>query len=723
MSINFEIKGMLAKCLASENLIVEHKRVETACFNVHTRVLTLPMWEHASDSIYTMLVLHEISHALWSPDFDWAKTYDISPQIVNVCEDVRVEKLCKRKYPGSPKSFYSGYKELVEEDFFQIKEDDLETYNFADRVNLYFKIGSFVDVPIKPGEESDIIDIIASTETFEDVLKASEILYNYCKKDKNLKNLDIDATNVNVDGVGGNNITTDSKNKIFIESDQPNVSGESSTGTSKESNDDKSSDLDEKIENVTTGGGNNLGGEEKSDIEVSTMDKLSESISKITNQIDPENFYVEIPKIEIDNIIIPNQKIHNDCKECWNRHNNVAGDIFSKVDSDYQQFKRSSQREVSYMVKEFECKKAASSYSRSSTSQTGILDCSKIHSYKFNDDIFKKITTVADGKSHGLVFILDWSSSMAEVILDTIKQLYNIIWFCRKVSIPFEVYAFTTDYPYVTFGENANKIYRKLSYEKKSGVLRIAEHFSLMNLFTSKVSSRRLEEDMLSIYRICYSFVNHYVGYSAPTGMSLSGTPLNETLMTLNYILPNFQKENNVEKVHCIILTDGESSPTQYHREFQRHFESDPYVGVSYVTENTILRDRVTGNTYNLDSQYTCTDVFLKNLRDRFLNVNFIGIRVLRNSEASILFYRYSRNDPKLFLELANSWKKTKSFNIKNSGYNAYFGMASSTLSQDCEFDVEEDSSKVQIKRAFIKSLKSKKLNKKILGEFISLIS
>ena len=49
--------------------------------------------------------------------------------------------------------------------------------------------------------------------------------------------------------------------------------------------------------------------------------------------------------------------------------------------------------------------------------------------------------------------------------------------------------------------------------------------------------------------------------------------------------------------------------------------------------------------------------------------------------------------------------------------------MASSTLSQDCEFDVEEDSSKVQIKRAFIKSLKSKKLNKKILGEFISLIS
>ena len=41
----------------------------------------------------------------------------------------------------------------------------------------------------------------------------------------------------------------------------------------------------------------------------------------------------------------------------------------------------------------------------------------------------------------------------------------------------------------------------------------------------------------------------------------------------------------------------------------------------------------------------------------------------------------------------------------------------------DAEFDVEEDATKAQIKRAFVKSLKTKKLNKKVLGEFISLVA
>ena len=38
------IKGTLARLLATENLIVEHKKCETAQFNVDTRVLTLPIW-------------------------------------------------------------------------------------------------------------------------------------------------------------------------------------------------------------------------------------------------------------------------------------------------------------------------------------------------------------------------------------------------------------------------------------------------------------------------------------------------------------------------------------------------------------------------------------------------------------------------------------------------------------------------------------------------------
>ena len=59
MAVKHEIKSQLTKLLATEDLVVEHKKVQTACFNVHTRVLTLPMWEKASNTAvsYTHLTL------------------------------------------------------------------------------------------------------------------------------------------------------------------------------------------------------------------------------------------------------------------------------------------------------------------------------------------------------------------------------------------------------------------------------------------------------------------------------------------------------------------------------------------------------------------------------------------------------------------------------------------------------------------------------------------
>ena len=49
--------------------------------------------------------------------------------------------------------------------------------------------------------------------------------------------------------------------------------------------------------------------------------------------------------------------------------------------------------------------------------------------------------------------------------------------------------------------------------------------------------------------------------------------------------------------------------------------------------------------------------------------------------------------------------------------------MSANSLAEDAEFDVDEDATKSQIKRAFVKSLKTKKLNKKVLGEFIELVA
>jgi len=43
----------------------------------------------------------------------WTKEYsDVPKDFINVIEDVRVERLMKKKYPGLSKTFYNGYNEL-----------------------------------------------------------------------------------------------------------------------------------------------------------------------------------------------------------------------------------------------------------------------------------------------------------------------------------------------------------------------------------------------------------------------------------------------------------------------------------------------------------------------------------------------------------------------------------------------------------------------------------
>ena len=66
------VKESLAKLLAQEDLIIEHRSVPTASFDVNRRVLTLPTWAHDSKYVTDLLIAHEVSHALYTPDeWDW----------------------------------------------------------------------------------------------------------------------------------------------------------------------------------------------------------------------------------------------------------------------------------------------------------------------------------------------------------------------------------------------------------------------------------------------------------------------------------------------------------------------------------------------------------------------------------------------------------------------------------------------------------------------------
>jgi hypothetical protein len=112
--------------------------------------------------------------------------------------------------------------------------------------------------------------------------------------------------------------------------------------------------------------------------------------------------------------------------------------------------------------------------------------------------------------------------------------------------------------------------------------------------------------------------------------------------------------------------------------------------------------------------------------------VNFIGMRILQSRDANSFIRKYYETsdyssgyyrENKEYSEIINDWRKNRSFSIKKSGYHVYFGLSGSALSQETEFEVSEDASKSQIKSAFVKSLKSKKMNKKVLGEFMDLVA
>ena len=170
---------------------------------------------------------------------------------------------------------------------------------------------------------------------------------------------------------------------------------------------------------------------------------------------------------------------------------------FKSLIKEFVKFKRNAQKEVNYLVKEFECRKAADSYARASTARTGVLDTSNLHTYKFNEDLFKKVTVLPDGKNHGLVFVLDWSGSMSQVMKDTCKQLFNLVWFCKKVSIPFEVYAFTNEWKGRQYVDKEGRLYSlrtRRMFEKKEGLLAVDHDFSLMNILSSKVSGKEVGE-------------------------------------------------------------------------------------------------------------------------------------------------------------------------------------------------------------------------------------
>ena len=715
MSIK-EIKGNLARLLATENLIVEHRNTQTAMFDVDRRVLTLPNWDKASDTVFDMLVGHEVGHALFTPNEDWRDVANCPKDFVNVIEDARIEKLMKRKYPGLRKSFAGGYKELNDMDFFSILDEDLSTFSLIDRINLHFKVGASALIPFSI-EEKVFVARTDLAETFEEVLNIAEDVFNFSNQTETVAEMPAQQPQEQgeTESTVGEQSEQQTEEQSSEETDQPNTQsagGASSSGAELENVTDDWYDEDGNLMDDDP----NFDGGETSETQRS-FDDAAQKLSSRSSGRNP--IYVEIPnKVNLDNYIVDWTKLHN-----WIDVQAQEPERYEVVDNQYYEFRKESQKEVNYLVKEFECRKSADAYARAGQSKTGVLDTSKLHTYRYNEDIFKKITVLPDGKNHGLLFLLDWSGSMQYELMATVKQVLNLTAFCKKVQIPFEVYAFTNEWTLAERAMSGDTSYEDYSYPglTKNEIYLHEGRFHLMNFVSSRSNARDYERMCKNLFREA-SIYTQYSSYSQTLGCQLSGTPLNEAIVMMNYIIPDFKQKNDLQKVNLCILSDGEGCSAGYGHEIYVDHKDEYRVVPRRIDWYQVLRDRKTGRTYSQFEYDNVTNTFIQQLRDRHPEVNVIGFRILAGSQLQSFVGKYASYEG--YGAIQKQWKKEKSAIISNTkAFTALYAISNNSLNQSTEFNVESGAKKGEISRAFKKMLGSKSTNKKLLNSFIEYVS
>ena len=788
-------KSLLAKLLASENLTVEHGKFSTASFDVKNRVLRLPIWKEMSGSLYDLMVLHEVGHALWTPEAGWHESASKKgpgfKSFLNVVEDARIERKIKDKYPGGRKSFTDGYLELVRKDFFGTKGVDLNELNLIDRINLYFKAGSSNGIEFSE-EENGFIEKVATTRTWDDVVRVSEELYEYAKDHDSDTDMsdheyssfefgdDEDSEDEEMESDGdasGENSEVDETLEKFKEhlkdlleagEEEKEESG-SSTGTGEgegeseeksgsetgksekakegeeadkgeNGKEENSSDGDKKISSGSEGGtitdkdlSKGIEDYEPSSI---TDNNFRNKEELLVDDSDGSYEYVNLPKSNLEKIIIDYKDVHSEIREHYvdaDSHYEASNQILEAGKS-FIEFRNKNKKTVEYLAKEFEMKKAADAHSRSLTANSGIVDSSLLHTYKYNEHIFKKISVTPDGKNHGLIMVVDWSGSMHRNIKGTVEQMMTLVMFCKRVNIPFEVFLFTDRY-YSESRDTGETYSRWTHKEIRYGDL-VINGFHLLNMFSSRMRAAELHSAYINMTAIAGSYErkwNYYGGgyHSIPDKYDLGGTPLNNSLFAMNDFIPYFKTKNNVQIVNMVYLTDGDSAgsntywtPGRTEKDDGRSRETSHfgrYYSSGGKRPKTFIRDLETKKEYLFeDGRGRMTSLLVEILRDKHnINiVNFFLIERLKRWD----FTRWT-NDPESSMK---EFRKEKSVVYRDvEGWSSLYIMKGGRDLQTEEkiLEIGEDATRGQIRKAFSKFSKGRLENKKLLSQFVDMVA
>ena len=730
-------KSILAKLLATENITVEHRKTVTAYFDTKNRIMVLPMWKEMTPELYDLLLGHETGHALYTPNEGWHnnlkdKTKPGFKTYLNVVEDVRIEKKIQEKFPGLKTSFKKGYSDLMEKDFFGLYAEDLVIADLAliDRINLHYKVGSYLNIQFSEDEQY-YINLLDNMKTWEDVENAANELYANGKKE-----------------------LREMLKKMF-----PDLEGD----LDAELDDDIEYDFEETDEEGDGDKRKRLRGWGGSDSEFDDEDPESvtdryfrqRERSLVDDSMKPF-FYANCPTANLRHIIVPYKNIkphYNDFRCSYEISEEEAAKLIEEGKTKaFTRFNETNKKYISYLIKEFELRRNARQYARASVSKTGELDMKKVHQYRTNDDLFKRIAVVPKGKSHGLVMFIDYSGSMHDNIKATIEQTLILATFCRKVSIPFRVYAFTD------CNDTPDKICQELGYDfntyeidriqNPKNYYKFSDNMGEINFDSSAFRLREyLSSEMSSIefkeaskYWLLVGELYNRRGGSwrnqnqQNSGISteiknsdfedLGGTPLNEAVVASIEIVKEFRKKYRLDIVNTVFLTDGDSNETNriIHEPGERGYIPNSRYGDS----NIIVRDVKTMNEGRARPKSDLTIALLELLKVN-TGVNVIGFYISSGNFKRQIMSRIDRSGTNMpdFDEKLRKAKKQKFFMINGAGYDDYYIIpgGGELDAKDDEMQVEENATKNQLKNAFMMMQKSKGINRVLLSRFVEKIA
>ena len=742
--VNLDVKGNLAKLIATENIIVQHNKVETASFDVKNRVLTLPIFKEQKGDVYDMLIAHECAHALYTPHKAWEEIA-VDQELrayVNVLEDTRIDKLIQAKYPGVVRNYQNGYDLLDKKNFFGLLGKDInKDLMLIDKINMRSKSLNRLPFIFAP-EDNKWLAKVDNIVSFDDVVNLAKEMLDWQKKqveqmkklpdfDQHViaKNYDLTDDEEDSDDVGNAYSEAEESDDQADEKNDFNNFGDQKADSEKTAEQDgnteqgEKSDKDGKENQEATHYGAGSGGDVgKKLLKAVTQDAFDDKHKELLDEKTKGFTYGSIPK--------PNFKdgltTYKDFLNTFNKHK-VEHRTYCNVQrydswlkDKYNQFIKDNKKTVSYLVKEFEMKKAATAYKRASTDKTGVIDPLKLKDYKFSDDIFKRLTIIPDGKNHGMMMLLDWSGSMSDCLNQTIHQLVNLVEFVRRVNIPFEVYFFTSERKYASDESGYDK-----SFNYKNGDWYF-ENFNLVNCASHKMTKRQLDQAMMYMFHMGEYYNYRYTSYrnydydkpscyGMPHEFNLGNTPLNEALIYIEQLLPQFKKKYGIEKATLITLTDGGANGMR-----------GKVVGSDNDADWSAKRVYIMPNGKKMvgSYRYELTDSLLEYIGKEH-NTNVIGFYILKRVRKWDL-ERYCDGDyvarEKQYLKMRKDMTKEKAVVVDKPGYNKYFLLNGKTMNVE-NFSLQDAKVKKgttgELKRIFATSMKGRITSRVVLNKFI----